>query len=181
MGRKSAVGVANGNYRNGDYYQYRLAVARGWNTEPMEQAMNKKKMRAMYWYQRLSNAMGMLYHADPNGWEAWYDDDANVSPDASQKEMALVIEARVKDLRGSYIKFECRTRRGIFIWRDEIGWYIYSKEVGEPKLYILDFNSFDEAETFVKGLPIKNCGYGVVLDLLPVGMLTSAAATSPQE
>lgn len=177
MGRKSAVGVNNGNYRGGDYYRYRLAVEAGkrgmLSAEEIERMTMKKKMRGMYWAQRLSNAMGALYQADPTGWEAWYDNDQNIPAEATDREFALRIEARVRELTGSYPEFTCRTRNGIFIWKDKLGFYVYSKEVGQRKLYTIDFNSFEDSTTFVNGLPFANRGYGVVLDLLPAGITTS--------
>ena len=49
------------------------------------------------------------------------------------------------------------------------------------------FDTFDAAESFIRGLPIKNCGYGFVIDLLPIIALTAlstplslSTATSPQ-
>jgi len=173
MGRKSAVGVNNGNFRAGDYYLYGLAVAAGKRGADYEKSMTNKKMRGMYWAQRLSNAMGALYQADPTGWEAWYDDDRNVPAEANDREYVHLVEARVRELTGSLPTFTCRTRNGIFIWQDKLGFYVYSKEVGQRKLYTLDFESFEAASAFVNGLPIENRGYGVVLDLLPAGINTS--------
>lgn len=172
MGRKSAVGVANGNFRNGDYYQYALAVARGWNNRTVERAMNKKKMRAMYWTQRLANAMGILSVTDPN-WEAWYDDDSHVPAEATDREFAVLIEARVHQLKGRYPTLKCRAHRDIFIWTDEFnGVFVYSKEIGKKALYAIEFTNVAEAEAFLDGLPTDNCGYGVVLDILPVNAVT---------
>lgn len=175
MGRRSAVGVANGNFRNGDYYQYALAVARGWNNGDLERVMSKKKMRAMYWSQRLSNAIYFLSVYDPIGWEAWFDNDANVPADSTEKQMSLIVEARVRNvINGRYPKMRVCARRGIFIWTD--AWdivFVYSKEVGKKQLYAMEFSSFAEAEAFVNGLPYKNCGYGVVLDILPVDALAN--------
>lgn len=175
MGRRSAVGVANGNFRDGDYYQYALAVARGWNTRETERAMNKKKMRAMYWAQRLSNALYFLNVYDPNGWEKWFDDDANVPADATDQQMALLVESRVRALiHAPYPKMNVCARRGIFIWTDAWGIvFVYSKEVGKKRLYAMEFASFAEAATFVHGLPYSNCGYGVVLDILPADALAN--------
>lgn len=174
MGRRSVVGVANGNFRNGDYYQYALAVARGWNNGTLERVMNKKKMRAMYWTQRLSNAMSLLRVIDPNGWEAWYDNDSNVPAEATDREFALLVETRVRALIGHYPTLKARACRGIFIWTDEFNTvYVYSKEVAKRPLYALEFTNFAQAEAFVRGLPIDNCGYGVVLDILPVDALAN--------
>lgn len=172
MGRRGALGVTNGNYRGGDYYFYRLAVKasqRGQLTRvEFERIMNNKKMRAMYWEQRLVNAMDALYTADPNGCEAWYDNDQHVPADATTKQMALLVESRVKDLTGAAPFYRARARRGIFIWQDRIGFFVYSKEVGIRKLYLNDFPTFEAAEAFVSGLTAEHLGYGVVLDLIPV-------------
>lgn len=176
MGRKSAVGVNNGNFRAGEYYLYGLAVAAGKRGTDYEKNMTKKKMRGMYWTQRLSNAMGALYQADPAGWEAWYDDDQNIPAEATDREFAQLVEARVRELTNTYPKFTCRTVNGIFIWQDQHGVYVYSKEVGDRKLYVLDFENFETASAFLNGLPISNRGYGVVLDLLPAGITTKVEA-----
>lgn len=173
MGRKSAVGVANGNWRAGDYYWYAQAVKRGWNNQETEQAMNKKKTRAMYWNQRLANAFGILRSVDPNNCQAWFDDDTNVPADANDQQMSVIIETRVRSLIGHYPTLKARSCRGIFIWSDEFnGVYVYSKEVGKKTLYALEFANMAEAESFIFGLPFSSCGYGVVLDILPANALT---------
>jgi hypothetical protein len=166
MGRKSGITV--GGYHPRIHHMQMVMAQREWNADMSEKSMKKKKMRANYWSQRLSNAMGTLYQADPNGWEAWFDNDKNVPAEANDREFALIVETRVRELVGYYPFFKCRTRRGIFIWQDALGVYVYSKEENKRNLYALDFNSFDEAETFLRGLPFKNIGCGVVLDLLPV-------------
>ncbi len=140
----------------------------------METIMNKKKMRGMYWAQRLSNAMGFLRKSDPANWEAWFDNDANVPADATDQQMAVILEARVRSLIGHYPILKTHVCRGIFIWTDEFnGVYVYSKEVGKRPLYALEFNTPAEAEAFVRGLPIDNCGYGVVLDILPADAMAN--------
>lgn len=175
MGRKSAVGVNNGNFRAGDYYQYRMAVEAGKRGMPsvaeFERMTTKKKMRAMYWTQRLSNAMSALQQADPVGWEAWYDNDQNVPAEANDRDYALIVETRVKELTGRYDQPKACVRRDIFIWTDKIGPYVYSKEVGKRTLYAMSFDTFVEAESFVEALPFSNRGYGVVLDILPASAL----------
>lgn len=175
MGRKSTVGVNNGNFRAGDYYRWQLEVEAGKRGMPsaaeIERMTTKKKLRSMYWSQRLSNAMGALRHADPTGWEAWYDDDSNVPAEANDKDYALLVEARVKQLTGRYDQPKACLRREIFIWQDEVGPYVYSKEVGNRALYALSFETLDEAVAFVEGLPFANRGYGVVLDILPASAL----------
>lgn len=171
MGRKSAVGVNNGNFRNGDYYYYRLAVEAGERGLPtaaeIERMKTNKKLRAMYWKQRLSNAMGALYHADPTGWEAWYDNDANVPAEALDRDYAYIVEARVREIAPVYKAPKAIMRNEIFIWTDNVGPYVYSKEVGKDALYVIPLETIEEAEVFVNALPFKNRGYGVVLDILP--------------
>lgn len=176
MGRRSAVGVNNGNWRNGDYYYYRLAVEAGKRGMPsaaeIERMTTNKKMRSMYWMQRLSNAIFALQQADPTGWEAWYDDDRNVPAEANDRDYAWLVEARVKTLTGgAYAQPKACLKRDIFIWTDAIGTYIYSKEVGKRTLYAMSFDSFEEAVAFVEALPFANRGYGVVLDILPASAL----------
>lgn len=174
MGRKT-IGVLNGNFRNRDYYYYRLAVEAGKRGMPsateIERMTTKKKLRSMYWTQRLSNAMSALQQADLTGWEAWYDDDHNVPAELNDRDYALIVEARVKELTGSYTQPKACVRRDIFIWTDQFGPYVYSKEVGKRTLYVMSFESFAEAEAFVEALPFANRGYGVVLDILPASAL----------
>ena len=148
--------------------------------------INKKKMRFAYWLQRLGNAVSELKAVDAAGWEAWYDDDNNV-PDVSDRESALLVESRVIELRGSFPAYKVVARRDIFIWQDAIGYFVYSKEAEKDALYVHEFDTFDAAESFIRGLPIKNCGYGFVIDLLPIIALTAlstplslSTATSPQ-
>lgn len=172
MGRRSAVGVNNGNFRAGDYYYYRLAVeaGRGINVAEIERMTTKKKMRFAYWTQRMCNAVEALRIADPTGWEAWYDNDRNV-PEGTDREVALIVELRVKQLTGSYTQPKACVRGGIFIWTDQIGPYVYCKEIAKPTLYIQPFERFEEAVAFAEGLPSANRGYGVVLDILPASAL----------
>lgn len=175
MGRRSAIGVNNGNFRAGDYFRYRMAVEAGKRGVPsaaeIQRMTTKKKMRAMYWMQRLSNAISALQQADPAGWEAWYDNDQNVPAESNDRDYALIVEARVKELTGRYDQPKARVRRDIFIWTDQFGTYVYSKEVGKRTLYVTPFDSFEEAVAFVQGIPFESCGYGVVLDILPASAL----------
>jgi len=167
MGRKSGITV--GGYHPRIHHMQWVMGQREWNTFQMEKAMNKKKMRAMYWTQRLANALFQIRCFDPIGWEAWFDDDNNVPADSTNKDMALLIEDRVRVLIGRYPKHIARACRNIFIWTDEFGVvYVYSKEEGKDPLYAHEFKSIDEAETFLRGLPFRNIEYGVVLDILPV-------------
>ena len=175
MGRKSAVGVMNGNWRSGDYYHYRLAVEAGKRGVPTAAEITRmttnKKLRAMYWMQRLSNALFALQQADPTGWEVWYDNDQNVPAEATDKEYAYLVEAQVKTLTGVYTQPKACLKRDIFIWSDAVGPYVYCKEVGKRTLYVMPFESIADAEKFVTSLPTSNCGYGVVLDILPASIL----------
>lgn len=172
MGRRSGTTV--GGYHPRIFAMHWAMAQRELLAGRMETVMNKKKTRGMYWTQRLSNALGLLRVNDPSGWEAWFDDDANVPADSNDQQMALIIEARVRSLIRHYPQLTARARRGIFIWTDEFNSvYVYSKEVGKRPLYALEFVNFAEAEAFVRGLPIDNCGYGVVLDILPVDALAN--------
>lgn len=135
--------------------------------------INKKRMRAAYWRQRLSNAMGELKQADPQDWARWFDDDSNVPAEINDQKLALLVEARVTFLLGFYPMYKARACRDIYIWQDQFGFYLYSKEVGNDAMYTLDQDSFDAAEAFIKGLPIKHCGYGFVLDLLPTQLMAN--------
>lgn len=167
MGRRNAVGVANGNFRAGDYYRYAEDIARGWNREPEHKVITKKKVRAAYWTQRLANAVYELKRADPNGWERWYDDDTHVPANAQDRENSRVVEARVVALTGSLPFYKARICRDIFIWQDQFGFFVYSKEAGKKPLYVIELDNFEAAEAFLRGLPNTHCGYGYVLDLLP--------------
>lgn len=135
--------------------------------EEEQRMMNKKKLRAAYWMQRLSNAMQVLKTADPQGWERWFDNDSNVPAEATDRQIVELVEARVRELTGSYPIIKAQICRDIFIWQDELGVFVFTKEVGKKTLYVFEFVSIETAQDFIKGLPYKNCGYGNVLDLLP--------------
>lgn len=169
MGRRSGVTV--GGYHPNIWAMHRSMALREILAGNVEQAMNKKKMRSMYWAQRLLNAMSLLRVSDLKGWEAWFDNDENVPAD--DKQMAFLIEKRVRFLTGHYPTITARTHRGIFVWTDELGVYVYSKEVGKRALYALEFSSKGEAEAFLNGLPFENRGYGVVLDILPAAAMAN--------
>ncbi len=134
-----------------------------------ERTMSKKKLRHAYWRGRVCLAMEALQGADPTGWNAWFDKNENVPDDASDREIAQLAKARVIVLTGSFPKADCRLYKDIFIWTDEAGTFIFSKEIGKPKLYMLEFTNRDEAMRFVDGLPDKALGYGWALDILPAG------------
>jgi len=165
--RRTPVGVLNGNWRNRDYFFYAKAKEQPYTREQMERIMFKKKLRAAYWKQRLVNAMDVLRSADPQGWERWYDNDSNVPADALDKDIALLVEARVREIKGEFPQFNITIERDIFIWSDSLGVFVYSKEVGKKPIYPIEFSTIEEARTFIQGLPFTNCGYGNVLDLLP--------------
>lgn len=168
MGRKSGTTV--GGYHPKIWAMHYSMAMRERLMEENQRAINKKKMRGQYWAQRLSNAMGLLRSYVAN-WDTWFDNDANIPNDANNQQMALLVEAKVKEVAGS-IFFRTFTCRGIFIWQDGAGFYVYSKEAGKAALYVLaEFDNLDGAEAFVNGLPFENLGYGVVLDLLPAGVL----------
>lgn len=165
MGRRSGITV--GGYHPQIFTMHLVMAQREILADDVERAMNKKKMRSMYWNQRLANAM-------PSGWEAWFDNDANIPADADDKQMAYLVEERVRFLIGSsYPTITARIHRGIFVWTDELGVYVYSKEVGKRALYALEFSSKGEAKAFLNGLPFDNRGYGVVLDILPAAALAN--------
>ncbi len=164
---KTPVGVLNGNFRNRDYFFYAQALRNPYN-RITEQMMNKKNLRNSYWLQRRSNAVQVLKTADPQGWERWYDNDANVPAEFTNREQSKLIEARVRELTGSYPVIKTKMVRNIFIWTDDYGSFVFTKEAGKDKpLSVFEFVSIETAEAFIKGLPQNNCGQGNVVDLLP--------------
>jgi len=173
MGRKS--GITKGSYDPRIFKMQWIMAQREMVRDQEYRMMNKKRMRGMYWKQRLGNAIDKLRTTDPTGWERWYDDDKNVPDNGTEREWALLVEARVVELTGDYPVIKCRTFRGIYIWQDALGVYVYSKEVSVDRLYIIEQDSLEAAKSFVMGLPLHNCGYGVVLDIVPVSALASVA------
>lgn len=161
------IGIHNGNWRR--VYAANLIYERNAHAEYL--VMSKQKMASAYWQQRWSNALDWLRTEDPSGWETWYDDDNNVPAQANDRKFAMLVEARVKELTGQAPQYRARARRGILIWEDHIGFFVFSKEIGKEPLYVIDFPTFEAAETFLKGLPIDNCGYGFVLDILPASAM----------
>ncbi len=177
MGRNRAVGVANGNWRAGDYYRYAEDVAREWNREQEQTMVDKKRMKAAYWSQRLSNAMGELKRADPQGWECWFDEMwercFSGKAEANNRDLTSEVEARVTELLGEFPRYQELLCRDIYIWQDPFGFFVYSKERGKEALYVIvECERLEEAEAFIQGLPYANCGKGFVLDLLPAQALT---------
>jgi len=165
---RTPVGVQNGNFRNRDYYFYAQALRNPYN-RLTERMMNKKKLRFAYWLQRFTNAMSVL-RTLPN-WEKWFDDDDNVMEEATDREYAVLIEAHVRDVLGDYPKFKTSIHRGIFIWQDNLGYFVYGKETGvKHSLYPFEFATLQEAQAFIDGLPFINCGYGFVMDLILVSV-----------
>lgn len=172
MGRKS--GITTRGYDPRIHRMQWVMAQRELVREQEYRMLNKKKMRFAYWQQRLGNALDILRTVDAQGWERWFDDDNNV-PDTSNREMATLVEARVMELAGSYPVIKARTFRGIFIWQDQLGFFVYSKEVGIDRLYVIEQDSLESAKSFIMGLPLHNCGYGIVLDILPVSALRTRA------
>lgn len=173
MGR-SRIGVANGNWRRD--YNLKLIYERTAHEEYL--IMSKQKMASAYWKQRWNNALDCLRTEDPNGWQAWYDDDNNVPAESNNRKFAELVEARVKVMTGARPVYSARARRGIFIWRDQIGFFVYSKEVGKEPLYVIEFETFEAAEKFLKDLPINNRGYGFVLDVIPASAMNHVPVES---
>lgn len=64
MAKRSAVGVFNGNWRN-RWRDIQSDKGRG----EFIKAHNEEKF---------ADALSVLKKADPAGWEAWFDDDANI-------------------------------------------------------------------------------------------------------
>lgn len=64
MARRSAVGVLNGNWKN----RWR-DIQSGEDRSEFIKAHNEEKF---------ADALSVLKKADPDGWEKWFDDDANI-------------------------------------------------------------------------------------------------------
>jgi hypothetical protein len=60
-----------------------------------EEARRKLKE---YWEGEQAKLMQRLVSLDPDGWEAWYDDDMNVPAFGYINERCVLLEARVKEL-----------------------------------------------------------------------------------
>ena len=171
MSRKSGTTV--GGYHPKIHHMHWVMVQQEQQREKQEHVLNRKKMRAMYWQQRLRIAIDALRSADPKGWERWYDDDTNVPEFAPNKDIAVMVENRVAELTGKRYRLpKCRSYLDIYYWEDKHGVFIFSKEVGKPTFYWLgQFKDAKEAKAFIRGLPTNNHGYGIVLDILPAGVL----------
>lgn len=65
MARRSPIGVFNGNWKN----RWRRYLEETSDRRVFIIETNKDKF---------SDALAVLKAADPLGWEAWYDDDANI-------------------------------------------------------------------------------------------------------
>lgn len=172
MGRNSGISVSG--YHPKIWTMHWVMSQREALREKQEWVLNRKKMRAMYWQQRMRIAVDVLRSVDQKGWERWYDDDANVTEFAPNKDITLLVEKRVEELTGkAYQLPKCRNYLDIYYWEDEKGAFIFSKEVGKPTFYWLDqFKTAEEARAFIGGLPGNNHGYGIVLDILPAGVLS---------
>lgn len=138
--------------------------------------MKKNKLAAMYWSQRMVNALDVLKSVDPAGWESWYDDDQNIPLMGKKKEFALLLEARVRHLTGSYPRIKCSVWRDVFVWQDALGVFVYSKVIGNDPLYAIEFRDLKAAREFIDGLAFENCGFGVVLDILPASAMAMVEA-----
>ena len=165
MGRKSGLTV--GGYHPQIHKMQWVMYQRELVRDQEVKMLNKKKMRGAYWTQRCTNAMDWLRTADPQNWERWFDDDANIPADASVRVIAQLCEARTMELTGAKQNMRANAVRGIFIWQDMLGFFVYSKEVGKEPLYLIEFETFEAARAFINGLPHNNLGYGFVLDIIP--------------
>ena len=178
MGRKS--GITSGGYHPQIHKMHWVMAQREWNREQEQTMVDEKRMKAAYWSQRLSNAMGELKRADPQGWERWFDEMwercFSGKPLANNRDITSEVEARVTELLGEFPRYQERLCRDIYIWQDQFGFFVYSKESMKDALYVIvECKSLEEAESFIKGLPYANCGKGFVLDLLPANALAMIA------
>ena len=129
--------------------------------------LNKKKLRGAYWTQRCANAMDWLRTVDAQNWKVWFDNDNNVPPEATARDVARLVEAYLTEQTGAKQNMRAKAVRDIFVWQDALGFFVYSKEVGNAALYVIEFESFEAARNFINGLPHNNLGYGFVLDIIP--------------
>lgn len=145
-----------------------------------ERIMKNKKLRANYWKQRLNLTMGILKSADPN-WERWFDDDQNIPADADNRQIHELVRARVIRLAGKFPLASTTIHRGIFIWRcdDAPGYFLYSKSVENPTLYIFEFGDLEAAKSFIDRLPFRCLGYGVALDVVPAYSVRNEMSQAP--
>lgn len=178
MGRKS--GITSGGYHPQIHKMHWVMAQREWNREQEQKMVDDKRIQAAYWSQRLSNAMGELKKADPQGWSLWFDEMwercFTGKTEANNSDITSQVEARVTELVGQYPSYQEHLCRGIYIWQDQLGFFIYSRESGKDALYVIvECESLEEAESFIKGLPYQNRGKGVVLDLIPANALTMIA------
>lgn len=73
--------------------------------ERADQAEWRRHLRDEYNKKRFQEAMQKLIEADPDGWEAWYDDDRNIPPILrwwNTEEITLIVERilnRVNELK----------------------------------------------------------------------------------
>lgn len=174
MGRKS--GITSGGYHPRIWQMQRAMFEREIRAFEEYQAMKKKKLAAMYWSQRMVNALDVLKSVDAAGWERWYDDDKNIPLVAKHKDFAFLLEARVRSLTGSYPRIKCSVWRDVFVWQDALGAFVYSKEIGKAQLYAIEFRDLKVTKEFIDGLAFENCGYGVVLDILPASAMAMVEA-----
>lgn len=121
----------------------------------MDKLNENKQLRRSYWYQRQANAMTALKTIDPQGWEAWFDSDA-VPEYGTEKSRALLVEARVAKLAQNknrpHVRAEARLYRGVFIWRDQVGFFIFDES---KRIY--EFVSEEEAKGHIDAT-LAMCG-----------------------
>lgn len=71
--------------------------------EKRQEAEFKRALKGLYWRGRYDLAMDALEKADPEGWEAWYDDDNNVPLFAGgHRQLCLLLEKRIKELNPAW-------------------------------------------------------------------------------
>lgn len=128
--------------------------------ELTRQAMDKltdKQLTKTYWFQRLSNAMTGLRAIDPN-WEAWFDNDENVPAVSSFRHHTLLVEDRIRTVaqqnNRTVVRAVARLYRGVFIWRDKDGYFIFGE--GEAK-GIYEFDDEGEAQGMIDAT-LAMCG-----------------------
>jgi hypothetical protein len=150
MGQRS--GITSRGYQPNIFAMHRAMELReqlqAENETRMDRAMQVRQLRKSYWYGRLANAMTDLKAIDPEGWEAWFDDDANVPAIISHKDLALLVEQHLQDLLAGLQRplqrATAKLYKGVFIWVDTRGAFMFS-DSGR----ILDFVNADEARAHV--------------------------------
>ena len=80
MARRSAIGIFNGNWKN----RWRRDLE-GDQSDRRVYIIEKNK-------EKFGDALACLKTQDPDGWEVWFDDDANIPPIIWWMDSALVDE-----------------------------------------------------------------------------------------